>query len=705
MPGRRRRGPTDELMTQDQWTAKDSRTLYNVSSWGRGYFGIHEQGHVIVAPDGELSDEGSADCPHIDLLELIRQIKARGVEAPLLLRFDGILRARVRKIQAAFDTAREQYGYGAPYRGVFPVKVNQDRHVVETLLEAGRETGLGLEVGSKPELFAALALQTGGEMLMICNGYKDAEYVEIALLASQLGITPVIVVEKLTELQTILDASERLSIRPVIGIRSKLTFRGSGRWQQSVGDRSKFGLTPREIVEVVERLRERELLDCLSLLHFHIGSQISNVRSFKSAMSEATNVLVGLTRMGAHIRWFDAGGGLGVDYDGSRTTFDSSMNYSLQEYANEIVYDLYEACREADIEEPVILTESGRALVAHHALLVGEVIGVSSLLPDSDDDAAGRDDHTILESLSELEGMVTRKTYQECYHDAVDLRDQARMLFSTGQLDLAQRARADEYFWRACRAILAVTRQLEYVTDDLADLENGLSDTYFVNFSIFQSMPDSWAIQHVFPVMPLQRLDERPTRRGVVADLTCDSDGKLDRFIDLRDVKRTLELHSLSPQGSPSDGQPSRAPYYLGFFLVGAYQEILGDMHNLFGDTNVVHVDLDDEGNPQLTHVMRGDRVQDVLSYVHYYEEDLLRSLRRHVEAALKAGRMSYEESARFWKRYEAGLRGYTYLTPGDGRNVLQPTPPAEGMVSASPSPSPARTPAGQPAESESTSL
>ena len=637
------------------WSCTDSEDLYSVRSWGGDYFSVNSAGHVQVTPDGP---DGAA----IDVYELIGQIRRRGVPAPLLLRFDGVLRAQVRQLHAAFDNAREEFAYSAPYRGVYPIKVNQERWVAEALLQEGRAHGLGLEVGSKAELIAGIALQAGEDALMICNGYKDSEYVDMALLSTQLGITAVIVIEKITELETVLEASRRLGIHPVLGVRVKLSLRGSGRWQDSVGDRSKFGLTMGELVQVVEMLRERGMADCFELLHFHIGSQISHIRAHKQAMSEATNILVGLHELGVRIRWFDAGGGLGVDYDGTRTASDSSMNYTLQEYANDVVWNLFEVCRQHALEQPVILTESGRALVAHHSVLVAEVVGVSTFQGTGISADVAPDDPGVLREMAELGEGLTPENYIERYHDALEQREKALLLFNTGQLALGARARVEELFWRTCESVLALTRTLDYVPEDLEHLERDLADTCFINASIFQSMPDSWAIGQLFPVMPLHRLQEQPTRRAILADLTCDSDGRVLRFIGHNSPKESLELHPLR------EGEP----YFLGFFLVGAYQEILGDMHNLFGDTNVVHVDVDDRGRPRLAHVQRGDRVKEVLSYVEYFEADLLRSLRRHVEDALEAGRMSFEESALFWSRYEAGLHGYTYLTP---RAVPRPVP------------------------------
>lgn len=628
------------------WTAEKSEELYNLSAWGQPFFGISPEGNLTVSPDGPAGGT-------IDLPKLIGEIRRRGVAAPLLLRFDGILRARVRQINAAFNHARREYDYRAPYQGVYPIKVNQERHVVEALLAEGRSYGMGLEVGSKPELIAGISIQAGGGTLMICNGYKDREYVEMALLASHLGITAVLVVEKLTELDTILAASDRLGIQPVIGVRSKLTIRGSGRWKDSAGDRSKFGLTAREIVAVTETLQERGMLPCLRLLHLHIGSQITQIRSLKQALREATNIFVGLNELGCKIDWFDVGGGLGVNYEGDSVDSDSTMNYSLQEYANDVVWGVGEACRKHDIAPPTIVSESGRAVAAHHAVLVAEVVGVSSFEDGHDPQPLTKDAPDVVREIAVLATGLTEANAQERYHDALDLREKAGLLFETGLLSLVQRGQVEEHFWRATNGVLKVVRQMAVVPEDMRGLELTLSDTYFVNMSIFQSLPDAWAIDQVFPVMPIQRLTEEPTKRATLADLTCDSDGRIGRFLDQQGTKDVLEVHT------PTES----APYYLGFFLTGAYQEILGDMHNLFGDTNTVHVDLDERGKPRLSNILRGDRVKEVLSYVEYFEEDLLRNLRQHVENALEAGHMTYEESAAFWERYEAGLRGYTYLT------------------------------------------
>ena len=634
------------------WTHLDAEALYNVAKWGSGYFGINPAGHLVVRPDGR----SVADPREIDLYELIGQIRRRGVEAPILLRFNGILRARVRELYAAFDAARAEYGYTAPYQCVFPIKVNQQRHLVDVLFQEGAKHGMGIEVGSKPELLAVMSFYADKGRLIICNGYKDREYAELALLTSRLGTQPILVIEKFSELQTILDTSAEIGIRPTLGVRTKLSGRGAGRWKDSGGDRSKFGLTTRQIVEVVEVLKRNEMLDCLKLLHFHLGSQITRIRSIKTAIGEGARTLTGLVQMGAPIQYLDVGGGLGIDYDGSSSDFESSVNYSVQEYANDVVYHVKEVCAEVGVAQPTILSESGRALTAHHAVLVTEVMGVTHVATDGQATKAQEGEHDTIKKIADVAEGVNSKNYMETYHDAQELRDESMLLFSVGQLTLAERARVEELFWRTCEKILRITRSMEYVPDDLEHLERDLADSYFMNFSVFQSLPDSWAIRQLFPVLPVHRLTEEPTRRAVLADITCDSDGKVDRFIDLRDVKPTLELHV------PREGER----YYLGFFLVGAYQEILGDMHNLFGDTHVVHVESNGDGRSHLTHFVEGNNVEEVLSYVEYFRTDLLDTLRRRIEQAIEEDRMSLEESAAILKRFEAGLASYTYLITPD---------------------------------------
>jgi len=644
------------------WTPEQSETLYNLPNWAEGFFHINAAGHVAARPGLE------EDTPSIDLFELTEDILRRGLRAPLLLRFDGILRAAVQRIAGAFDQARNEFGYTAPYRCIFPVKVNQQRQVVEQLVAGGREHGLGLEVGSKPELLAVMGLELEPDSPLICNGYKDREYVETALLASRLGIRPIIVVEKFSELATLLEASAQLNIAPHIGVRMKPRIQGSGRWKDSGGDRSKFGLTTRQIVEVVNVLKDAGQLDRLVLLHFHIGSQVTNVRSIKDALREATRTFVGLAQLGAPLEFIDVGGGLAVDYDGSNTTGDSSMNYHVQEYANDVVWHMHEACLAAGLPEPTILSESGRALTAHHAVLVTEVLGVSNYTAVDEVAPLESGEHEMVAKMAEVAERLAvlpkherEEAHREAYHDALQLREEAMLLFNMGQLDLEGRARVEELFWAACGRILEVQRGAEHVPAELAHLEEAMADTYFLNFSLFQSLPDSWAIGQLFPVLPLHRHNEEPTRRATLVDVTCDSDGKVERFVGRTETKRVLEVHPIQ------EGER----YFMAFFLVGAYQEILGDMHNLFGDTNVVHVDVNARGKPTLPHVVRGDRVQELLSYVEFHENDLVRRMRTHIEAALDAGRLTFEQSALLQDHYERGLSGYSYLTP---TSTLSPT-------------------------------
>ena len=625
------------------WTTKDATALYNVSGWGSGYFRVNESGHMEVTPAGP-------DGRCVDLHDLVLDLQRRGLNLPILMRFPDILDSRVRALFGCFENAIRDYRYRARYRGVYPIKVNQQQHVVEELVRFGRPLGLGLEAGSKPELLAGLVLIDHPDALLVLNGYKDAEYMETALLSQKLGRYPIIVIDRFRELDLLLDVARRLGIRPHIGVRAKLTTKGAGKWMESTGDRSKFGLTSTEIVRLVDRLRDAEMLDCLEMLHFHIGSQISSVQAIKDAMREACRIYVELARNGAGLKFFDAGGGLGVDYDGSSTNWSSSTNYTLQEYANDIVASLQEACEPHELPHPDIITESGRALVAHHSVLVFNILDVNEVLAGQTPPTVGDDEPPVIHQLLETWRSVTRKNFQEAYHDALQLKEEATNLFNVGLLDLRGRARVEQLFWGCCEAILKIIRELDYVPDDLEGLEKGLADTYYGNFSVFQSAPDHWAVRQLFPVVPLHRLDERPTRRGVIADLTCDSDGKMDQFIDLRDVKSALELH-------PFDGRP----YFLGVFLVGAYQEILGDLHNLFGDTNAVHITLDEKGY-RIDHMVEGDSVTEVLGYVQYSKQNLMQRMRQANEDALRRGLLTFEESALLVRRYEEGLAGYTYL-------------------------------------------
>ncbi|MBI3269467.1 MAG: biosynthetic arginine decarboxylase [Planctomycetes bacterium] len=627
-----------------RWSVADSTETYGIQRWSNGYFSINDAGHVVVHPGGPGTHS-------LDLKHLVDEVHQRGYGLPLLLRFPDILRSRIIELNEAFRRAIQEYGYRGAYCGVYPIKVNQDRGVVEEVVKTGERFNYGLEAGSKPELMAVIAMLEKEEPLIICNGYKDEEYVEMALLASRLGRTILLVVEKLSELSLIAAISKKTGIRPRIGLRVKLSSRGSGRWESSAGDRSKFGLSSHEVVDAVRILNEANLLDCLQLLHFHLGSQISAIRSVKDAVKEASRFYVELTRMGANFKYLDVGGGLGVDYDGSQTNFDSSMNYTLQEYANDIVYSVLEACNAARIEHPNLVSESGRAVVAHHAVLVINVLGRVEFATDPVPERPPEGVHPRVRSLMETYQECSRKNLLECFHDSLDDKDEVLSLFSLGQISLEQRVLAENAFWGLCQKIHRLLKDSHEVPEDLVVLERALSDTYFCNFSVFQSLPDSWAVEQLFPVMPIHRLNEEPTRRAVLADITCDSDGGIDKFIDRRDVKPVLELHPLT-----------EADYHLGIFLVGAYQEILGDLHNLFGDTNAVSIALVPDGGYTIDHVEEGDTVTDVLNYVAYSKNDVLARVRRATEVALRQKRMSLEESRVFLEMYDRGMDGYTYL-------------------------------------------
>ena len=633
--------------SDEGWSVDRAAELYNVAGWSNDYFSVNERGNVAVHP-------GGAGTHAIDLKELVDEVVERGIAPPLLFRFSEILEARVVELNEAFAAAMAEYGYRGSYRGVYPIKVNQDRYMVERLVAYGRPYHFGLEAGSKPELLAVMALMEDPEALIVCTGYKDAEYIETALVASKLGRRVVLVVEKSSELPLIAELSRKTGIAPRIGIRSRLATKGAGHWEGSGGDRSKFGLSSSDLVAAVRFLREHDLLDRFQLLHFHLGSQISSIRSIKEGVREAAWTYVNLVEMGAGLTYLDVGGGLGVDYQGTRSDLVSSVNYTLREYVNDVVYGVQEVCDQREVEHPVLVSESGRATVAHHAALVVDVLGLVELsarrAPESLPDDASPSLVNLLDALRE----VREENLIEVYHDAVAARDDARTLFKHGHVTLEERGLAEDLFWAVCRKVHALAQALEEVPEELRDLATRLADTYFCNFSVFQSIPDFWAIDQVFPVLPIHRLDEEPTRLAVLADITCDSDGKIDRFIDREEAKGVLELH-------PFTGEP----YYLGAFLVGAYQEILGDLHNLFGDTNEILVSLDPGAGPggyRIEEVVAGDSVTDVLRYVSYSRRDLLARVRRASEAALKARTMTLEESRHLLEMYEKGLAGYTYL-------------------------------------------
>ncbi len=645
------------------WTIEDSENLYRIEGWGDPYFSINAAGHVTVSPQG---DHGGS----LDLYELVEGLRKRNIGLPLLLRFSDILADRINRINAAFARGIARYGYPNAYRGVYPIKCNQHRHIVEALVRYGKPYCYGLEAGSKPELMIALAMlepsdtpdSEAAQSLLICNGYKDREYIETALLARRLGHRPIIVVEQVSEVTLAIAISQSLGIKPILGVRAKLSTQGVGRWGISTGDRAKFGLTIPEMLIVVNQLKDADMLDCLQLLHFHIGSQISSISVIKEAMTEASQIYVQLAKLGANMQYLDVGGGLGVDYDGSKTNFYASKNYNIQNYVNDVISAVQEACEAATIACPILISESGRAVASHQSVLIFDVLASNDVprdLPIHQEDK----EHLIIRNLWETWEMISTENYQESYHDAVQFKEEAISLFNFGYLGLKERARAEQLYWACCSKILDICRQQDYVPDDLEDLELSMSSIYYVNMSVFQSAPDSWAIDQLFPIMPIHRLEQEPTQRGILADITCDSDGKIDRFIDLRDVKSVLELHSLLeiPQDENGDRPPAFEPYYLGMFLMGAYQEIMGNLHNLFGDINVVHIQMTPKGY-QIEHLVRGDTIAEVLSYVQYDAEDLLENMRCYTEKALDDERMTLEESQLLLENYERSLLHYTYL-------------------------------------------
>nr|WP_226583338.1 biosynthetic arginine decarboxylase [Microseira wollei] len=627
-----------------KWMMEDSEALYRIQGWGEPYFSINAAGHVTVSPKGERG--GS-----LDLFELVNALKQRNLGLPLLIRFSDILEDRIERLNACFAKAIARYNYPGSYRGVFPVKCNQQRHLVEDLVRFGKPHQFGLEAGSKPELMIALALLDTPGALIVCNGYKDREYIETAMLAQRLGQLPLIVLEQIEEVQVAIEASRQLGIKPILGVRAKLSTQGVGRWGTSTGDRAKFGLTIPEIIQAVEQLRAANLLDSLQLLHFHIGSQISSISVIKEAIREASQIYVELALLGADMKYLDVGGGLGVDYDGSQTNFYASKNYNMQNYANDIVAELKDACGERNVSVPTLISESGRAVASHQSVLIFDVLSTSEV-PHESPEPPQEGESPVIRYLWETYQSINAENFQEFYHDATQFKEEAISRFNLGILRLTERAKAERLYWACCHKILAITRQQDYVPDELEDLEKIMASIYYVNMSVFQSAPDCWAIDQLFPIMPIHRLDEQPTQRGILADLTCDSDGKIDRFIDLRDVKSVLELHLFKP------GEP----YYLGMFLNGAYQEIMGNLHNLFGDTNTVHIKLTPKGY-QIEHVVKGDTMKEVLGYVQYDAEDLVENIRRRCEQALLENQITIPESQLLLQNYERSLSRYTYLS------------------------------------------
>ncbi len=644
--------PEAKLPTKKPWTIEDSEQLYRIQGWGEPYFGINSAGHITVSPKG---DRGGS----LDLFELVEAIKERNIGLPLLLRFSDILEDRISRLNACFAKAIARYKYNNVYRGVFPVKCNQDRNLVEDLVKFGKPHKFGLEAGSKPELLIALATLNTPKALIVCNGYKDREYIETALLSQRLGKTPIIVIEQLEEVDLVIAASQKLEIKPVVGVRAKLSTKGMGRWAGTTGDRAKFGLSVPEIIEVVNRLTKADLLASLQLLHYHVGSQISSISVIKDAIREASQIYVELANLGANMTYLDVGGGLGVDYDGSKTNFHASKNYNMQNYANDIVAEVKEACDARSLTPPILVSESGRAVASHQSVLVFDVLGASEIINGKAPEI-GEKDHLILRNLNETYRTIKKENYQEMYHDAIQFKEEAISLFNFGYLSISDRAKGEQLYWACFHKIREILRVSDYVPDDLEDLERIMASIYYINLSVFQSAPDSWAIEQLFPIMPIHRLEEEPTERAILADLTCDSDGKIDRFIDLRDVKHFLELHPLKG-GSKDKEENDGESYYLGMFLAGAYQEIMGNLHNLFGDTNVVHIQLTPSGY-KIDQVIKGDTMTEVLKYVQYDSEDLVESIRCQTEQALHEKRISIKESQMLLQNYERSLSGYTYL-------------------------------------------
>ncbi len=627
-----------------KWRIEDSAELYNINGWGLKYFSINDKGHVAVTPR-----EGSAS---VDLKELMDELQVRDVTSPVLLRFPDILDNRIEKISKCFQQAADEYGYTAKNFIIYPIKVNQMRQVVEEIVSHGKKFNIGLEAGSKPELHAVLAINTDENSLIICNGYKDENYVELALLAQKMGRRIFLVVEKLNELRLIADISKRLKIRPNIGIRIKLASSGSGKWEESGGDGSKFGLNSSELLEALDFLEKAKMTDCLKLIHFHIGSQITKIRRIKNALKEASQFYVQLQNMGFHVEFVDIGGGLGVDYDGTRSSSsESSMNYSIQEYVNDSVSALVDACAKNNLPQPNIITESGRSLTAHHSVLVFEVLETTSLPIWDEKEELGENPHELVDELYKIWDNMNQPRLLESWHDALQIREEALDLFGLGLLALRTRAQIEQLFWSVAREVNEIASDMKHAPEELRKISKLLPDKYFCNFSLFQSLPDSWSIDQLFPIMPISRLDERPDRTATIQDITCDSDGKINNFISSHGANSHLAVHALN----------NKEPYYIGVFLVGAYQEILGDMHNLFGDTNAVHVSVYKD-RYEIDQVIDGETVAEVLDYVQFSPKKLVRSVETWVTSSMKAGIITPEEGREFLSNYRSGLYGYTYL-------------------------------------------
>jgi arginine decarboxylase len=635
------------------WDIESARALYNIHRWGAKYFDINDAGHVIARPQ---QDAGAA----VDITDVIEEARARGLKFPLLIRFQDILRHRVEAINKAFQSSIAEFNYQGKYRGVFPIKVNQLREVVEEILDAGKPFDFGLEVGSKPELFAGLAMQNQMGSLIICNGYKDHEFIKMALMGVRLGKRVIMVVEKLEELRHIVTISKQLGVEPLIGIRARLLSKGAGKWAESGGENAKFGLSTAEILAAVELLRAENLTHCLKLLHFHIGSQVPDILTVKKAVQEATRFYAKLRKMNFNIEYLDVGGGLGVDYDGSRSAFDSSTNYTLQEYTNDIVFYVSDVCNSENVPHPDIVSESGRAIVAHHSVLVVEVFGSIEKTRPGEFLKYGDTEHALVRELLDIKKNLGKVNKVEAYHDALERREDAQHMFTLGMMDLPDKAKIEDLYWQISADVVESFKGQAYVPEEIRKLEDTLCDQYLCNFSVFQSLLDHWALGQLFPIMPVSRLNERPTREGTLVDITCDSDGAINKFIDFRDVRDTLPLHKLITNGN---GMPE--PYYIGFFLMGAYQDIMGDLHNLFGRVNEVHVFLepDEPSGYYIEEIIEGNTIVQSLAAVQYDENELKRRMKAQMDEAIKTDRMKPSEAMRLLDEYEKGLKAYTYLS------------------------------------------
>ncbi|NUP08076.1 MAG: biosynthetic arginine decarboxylase [Polyangiaceae bacterium] len=633
----------------EPWTLDEARDLYLIRRWGSGYFDVNDAGHMVVSPEGPRG-------PKIPILDVVEEGKREGLQTPLLIRFQDILRHRVKKLNTAFESAIEENKYRGRYRGVFPIKVNQLREVVEEILDAGRSSHYGIEVGSKPEMFAALSIHNDMDSLIVCNGYKDDSFIRAALLGRKLGKRVILIAEKLSEVRSIIRIAKEMNVEPMIGLRCRLVSKGAGKWATSAGEHAKFGLTTSEILQAMTLLADANLSNAFKLLHFHIGSQVPDIQIIKRAVREAARHYAKLRRMGQPIEFIDVGGGLAIDYDGSRSTFHSSMNYSLEEYARDIIYSIADVCDEEKVPHPDVISESGRAIVAHHSVLIVEAFGSIEKVKDPNKEADATKEHKLVKELVEIEEQLKLENLGECWNDLLAVKEEAQKRFEVGALELPVKARVEELFWALARRMLNVAKQSPdiEVPDSLQELKPQIADQFICNFSVFQSLLDHWALGALFPVVPIQRLHERPTAESTIVDITCDSDGKISKFIDLQDVRDTLLLH-------PFDGKP----YYLGIFLTGAYQDIMGDIHNLFGRVNEVHVflDEDEECGYYVEETIQGNTIREVLAMTQWDTHDLVAKVKAQVDAAIKQDRLKPTEGMRLIAEYERGLKEQTYLT------------------------------------------